>query len=103
LGFAGLPHLTGAPPGIRAVALDAGDGCVEPSAATVASGEYGLLTRPLFLYVSREALERRDVRRFLEYTLSHGRRLVAGAGSVPLTAEAYAENLRRVRAHGRSD
>ena len=54
---------------LKALAIDSGNGCVEPSAETAQAGEYTPLARPLFIYVSNakytdnEAVK--DVRRLL--------------------------------------
>ena len=37
---------------LKAVAIDSGAGCVEPSAETAQAGEYTPLARPLFIYVN---------------------------------------------------
>ena len=37
---------------LKAVAIDDGNGCVEPSAETAQAGEYTPLSRPLFIYVN---------------------------------------------------
>ena len=40
---------------LKAVAIDDGNGCVEPSAETAQAGEYTPLARPLFIYVKNSA------------------------------------------------
>ena len=37
---------------LKALAIDDGNGCVEPSAETAQAGEYTPLSRPLFIYVN---------------------------------------------------
>lgn len=40
---------------LKALAIDDGNGCVEPSAETARAGEYTPLSRPLFIYVKNSA------------------------------------------------
>lgn len=59
LGFLNFAQLRPLPtPGLRALAIDAGDGCVRPAVATIRDGSYGTLSRPLYLHASRSALGR---------------------------------------------
>ena len=39
---------------LKALAIDDGNGCVEPSAETAQAGEYTPLSRPLFIYVDNK-------------------------------------------------
>ena len=43
---------------LKALAIDSGNGCVEPSAETAQAGEYTPLSRPLFIYVKQRVLHR---------------------------------------------
>lgn len=51
---------------VQLVGVDAGDGCVTPSEATIADGSY-VLTQPLTLLVSQSALGRPEVQSLLWY------------------------------------
>jgi phosphate transport system substrate-binding protein len=58
--------------GVRPLALDAGRGCVFPTARSVRDGSYPALSRPLYLDVRTESLRDHEVRRFIrEYERSH--------------------------------
>jgi phosphate transport system substrate-binding protein len=88
LGYLGLSYFEQNREQLRAVSVDGGDGCVAPSAETVQSGEYKPLSRPLFIYVNRNALDDKlQVDAFLEFVLDNQRRLAQGALFVPLTPE----------------
>jgi phosphate transport system substrate-binding protein len=88
LGYLGLSYFEQNRERLRAVSVDGGDGCVAPSAETVQSGEYKPLSRPLFIYVNRNALDDKlQVDAFLEFILDNQRRLAKGALFVPLTPE----------------
>jgi phosphate transport system substrate-binding protein len=51
--------------GVKPLGLGAGRGCTSPTASAVRDGSYPALSRPLDLDVSRTALARPEVRRFL--------------------------------------
>lgn len=100
LGYFGYAYYEENQDQIRAVAVDDGGGCVQPSRETIGSGEYTPLARPMFIYVSGAALERPEVRSFVEYYMQNAEELVPQVGYVPLDAEAYASNLSRVQELG---
>jgi len=56
---------------LNLVKVDGGDGCVEPTVATIQSGEYKPLSRPLFMYPSTKALKRSEVQAFLQYIVDN--------------------------------
>ena len=55
---------------LKAVSIDNGRGCVAPSADTAMDGTYQPLTRPIFLYPSRAAIDRPEVLAFTRYATS---------------------------------
>ena len=61
-------------------------GAVFPSGATIESGEYTPLARPLFVYVSKKALQRPEVAAFLRFYLGAGQSVIAEVKSIPLPA-----------------
>jgi phosphate transport system substrate-binding protein len=69
---------------------------VAPSAATVMSGAYTPLSRPLFIYVSTKAAERPAVKKFAEFYLKNAPALATEVKYVPLPAEAYDAMLARL-------
>jgi phosphate transport system substrate-binding protein len=82
---------------VAALAIDAGQGPVAPSAESIASGEYPL-ARPLFMYFSADALRRPAVQRFAQFYVSNAVRLAPQVGYVPLPASAYETYAARLRA-----
>jgi phosphate transport system substrate-binding protein len=76
------------------VAIDNGKGPVAPSPESVANGTYTPLSRPIFIYPKIKALDRSDVRNFVEFYLTEGPALVREVGYIPLTASEY-ELVRR--------
>jgi len=68
---------------------------VAPSPATIESGEYPL-SRPMFIYVSADALRRPQVRRFVDYFIQNAATLAPTVGYVALPASAYTTYGERV-------
>ncbi|HSJ25560.1 MAG TPA: PstS family phosphate ABC transporter substrate-binding protein [Longimicrobiales bacterium] len=81
---------------LRAVAIDNGQGCVEATPATVASGEYAPLARPIFIYVRRDALERPEVAEFVRFYNEHAAELAREVGYVAAPQAAYDANMREI-------
>lgn len=77
---------------VKALEVDGGDGCVAPTAETIASNDYPI-SRDLFIYVNTDkAAENSTLVEFVDYYLSdEGIAAVEEAGYVPLTAEALEE------------
>ncbi len=63
--------------------------CVEPSINTVKSGEYQPLSRPLFIYVNVKALERPEVKEFVDFYLKNVEKISKQVGYIPLPPKAY--------------
>lgn len=81
---------------IRLVAVDAGDGCVEPTEANVQKGRYPL-QESLYLYVSEPRLDNLRLRSFMQFALENYPQLAATAASVvPATEKEIAEGERRL-------
>ncbi len=94
LGYFGYAYYIENTDQLQAVAVDSGNGPVAPSPETVESGAYTPLSRPLFIYVSKNALESRpEVREFVEFYLETAPDLVAEVGYVPLAAERYTDAI----------
>jgi phosphate transport system substrate-binding protein len=100
LGYFGYAYYAENVDGLRTVAIDAGNGCVEPTPETVKSGEYAPLARPLFLYVNRAALDRPEVASFVRFYMEHAPQLAPEVGYVPVDAETYVRNLSQIGRSG---
>ncbi len=66
--------------------------CVEPSDATVESGDYPL-SRPLFIYVKKTAMERPEVKEFVTFYLETTPDIIKDVGYTPAPAEDYERGL----------
>jgi phosphate transport system substrate-binding protein len=72
---------------LKALEVDGGKGCVAPSAETAQNDEYVPLSRPLFIYPSGEALEKAEVKAFVDYYLDNVNAVAEAVGFIPLTEE----------------
>ena len=59
---------------------------------TVLDGSYQPLARPIFVYVNAKSLERPEVKKFVEYYMTHGSKLAREVKYVPLPDKAYTLN-----------
>jgi len=90
IGYFGFAYYADNQDAVKAVSIDNGDGCVEPSLENARTGEYQPLSRPLFTYVAESALEREEVAEFCRFFVeqSTNQQLVADTvGYVPNTEE----------------
>ncbi len=86
-GYFGFSFYEGAQDQLNLVGVDAGDGCVKPSAETIQDGSYKPLARPLFMYPSSEAIARPEVKAFMDFVIANQQDIATAAKIVPLTEE----------------
>jgi phosphate transport system substrate-binding protein len=98
LGYFGYAYYEENANSLKAVEIDGGEGCVAPSPETVLDGTYTPLSRPLFVYVSTQALEERpEVQAFVDFYLDQqNASLVEEVGYIPLSDELYQAAQARV-------
>jgi phosphate transport system substrate-binding protein len=87
LGYFGFSYYEANQDKLNLVAVDSGDGCVAPSKETIQNGTYTPLSRPLFIYPSKDALAKPEVKAFVQYYLDNYDSLAETAQLVPMTAE----------------
>ncbi len=81
--------------GVRTLAVDGGDGCVEPTAETIADGSYPI-SRPLFIYVNAErAATSAALTDYVDAYLYESIDSVSEVGFVDLSAEDLAATRQR--------
>ena len=97
LGYFGYAFLIQNEDKVKAVGIDAGEGCVSPTAATIEAGEYLPLSRPLFIYVNRESLARPEVLAFVEFYMENAAQLATEVGYIRLSEAEYQGNLDAIR------
>lgn len=77
---------------LKAVSIDSGDGCVEPSAETAQAGEYTPLARPLFIYVKDEAYaDNEAVTEYVDYYIGNLEEIAEIGQFIPLSEDLYSE------------
>lgn len=98
LGFFGLAYYEENADKLRMVAVDGGEGCVEPSTETVSNGTYAPLSRPLFVYVNSTSVQNNPkVVDFINFYLDEAPSLLKDVGYVPLTPEEYKEQKEKFK------
>ena len=94
LGYFGYAYYYENKAKLKAVAIVNSKGkAVLPSEQAVIDGSYNPLARPIFIYVSEKALEKPEVRAFVEYYMKNGAKLASEVKYVPLPAKVYQANL----------
>jgi phosphate transport system substrate-binding protein len=96
LGYFGLSYLEENQGKIQGVQVDGGKGCVTPTKETVQDGSYTPLSRPLFIYPSDKALERPEVKAFIDFYVNNYQKIAEEALFVPLTEEQAAAAKQKI-------
>ncbi len=89
LGYFGLAYYLENKESLQAAAVNGGQGAVVPSMETVKNGTYAPLSRPIFIYVSKKAARRPEVKRFVEFYVKQAAQLVSEVKYVPLPEAEY--------------
>jgi len=92
MGYFGFSYYEQNQDTLKALAVDGGNGCVDPSVETAQDGSYAPLSRPLFVYVNNEALSRPEVAAFLTYYIDNAEQVAKDAQFVPLTDDQESES-----------
>jgi phosphate transport system substrate-binding protein len=94
LGYFGYAYYEENKDKLKLVAVDDGDeangkGPILPSPDSVRGGTYRPLSRPIFIYPKVKALDRPEIKAFVDFYLSDGPVLVREVGYIPLTEKEY--------------
>ena len=95
LGFIPFAYYEGNKGKLTLLPVDGGTGPVTPTPETIEKGTYKPLSRPVFIYVSKQAAERPEVRKFVEFYLRNADALVREVHYVSLGAASYAASLEK--------
>ena len=95
LGFFGLAYYEENTEKLKLVAIDDGKGPVFPSEKTVKDGTYQPLSRPIFIYVSRKAAEKSEIKEFVDFYLKSAAKLVKQVKYIPFPDAIYKKGLDR--------
>ena len=88
LGYFGFSYYEANQDKLNLVAVcDGGGDCVKPSSESIQDGSYKPLSRPLFMYPSAKAMQRPEVKGFMDFVLANQDAIAKAAKIVPLTGE----------------
>lgn len=91
IGYFGFSYYQESGGNLKAVSIDNGNGCVEPTVQTALDNSYAPLSRPLFIYTRESFLQQKpEVLGFVKYYLDNTETLVPDVGFVPMS-EALAQ------------
>jgi phosphate transport system substrate-binding protein len=88
MGYFGFSYYEAAADSLNLVGVDSGDGnCVKPSLETIQDGSYKPLSRPIFMYPSAKAMQRPEVKAFMDFVVAQAPAIAEAAKIVPMTDE----------------
>ncbi len=100
LGYFGYAYYAANRDKLKLVSVDGGKGCVVPRADTLADNRYQPLSRPIFIYVSKSAVARREAKAFASFYVDPDNAgLVEKTGYVPLPISASLSAGRRLESN----
>jgi phosphate transport system substrate-binding protein len=107
LGYFGLAYYEENRDRLKAIPIDDeddtnGKGPILPTRKNIEKGIYQPLSRPLFIYINKKSLERKEVQDFVEFYLKNAYRIIEEVKYVPLPKQVYqlVENRFRNRITG---
>lgn len=93
LGYFGYAYYVENSDKLKVLAIDGGDGCVEPTPETINDGSYAPLSRPLFVYVKKASLANPAVVAFMDFYMANSQALVRDVGYIEVHPDAYAAEV----------
>jgi len=97
LGYFGFSYYEANTDTMQAFAVDGGKGCVEPTIDSITKGDYPI-SRPLYVYVSKKALARPEVKAFVNDYVDNATQLATDAKFVPAPQAALDESKQAIGA-----
>ena len=85
LGYFGFSYYEQNQDKLNLIAVNGGNGCVKPSSADIQNGNYKPLSRPLFMYPSAKALQRPEVKAFMDFVVASYQDIAKASQIVPMT------------------
>jgi phosphate transport system substrate-binding protein len=92
LGYFGLGYYIENKEKLKLLGIDAGDGSKTPTPESVRDGSYKPLSRPLYIYVRKDSLEKPGVQEFVKYYLASADDVAPQVGYVAVTEQIAKEN-----------
>jgi len=97
LGYFGYAYYASNKDKLKLVAIDGGNGPVKPTEKTINNGEYAPLSRPIFIYIRKDSLDRPEVQAFTQFYIENAALLASEVGYIPLPIAVYKRALERVQ------
>lgn len=97
LGYFGYAYYVENQDKLKVVPIDGGSGPVIPGQETILNNEYAPLSRPLFIYINKGALNKPEVMAFIDYYLSQGDELVEEVGYVRVDDPTKSANYAKIK------
>ena len=97
LGYFGYAYYKENTDKLKALGIDSGEGCVDPTPEAIENGSYKPLARPLFIYVNTKSLEKTEVTEFVEFYLNNASQLLTEVGYIPLESIHYDAMLNKIK------
>ncbi|MFV2198246.1 PstS family phosphate ABC transporter substrate-binding protein [Nocardiopsis sp. LOL_012] len=89
-------YFTEAGDSVKALQIDGGEGCVEPTLENVQNGSYSPLGRGLYVYASDLALQEQAAVEFMNFYIDNSGEITELAGFVPLTDDQMADATAKI-------
>lgn len=96
LGYFGYAYYAANQDKLKLVPIDGGKGPIAPTQTTINNGTYAPLSRPIFIYVRPDALDRKEVRVFVDFYIDSAAMLASEVGYIPLPDAVYAGAKKRI-------
>ncbi|MCS1351601.1 PstS family phosphate ABC transporter substrate-binding protein [Mechercharimyces sp. CAU 1602] len=96
LGYFGYHYYIENKDKLKAVKIKADADAVEPTEETINDGSYKL-SRPVFIYPNKQALQKKEVKAFIEYYLTDGKELIPSVGYILMPEEEYEKALELIK------
>ncbi len=96
LGYFGFAYYENNKDKLKIVPIDGGTGPIAPTAVTINDGTYAPLSRPMFIYVRKDALDRPEVMAFIKFYIETVPSLATEVGYIPMPEAVYQRVMERI-------
>lgn len=98
-GYFGYTYFEENSDSLKALSIDSGNGCIEPSAETAQAGEYTPLARPLFIYVNTtKYADNPALAEYVDFYIANLEQIAEVGQFIPLSEDLYAETQSELEA-----
>jgi len=97
LGYFGYAYYIENKDKLKLLAIDDGKGAVLPTEKTIRSREYSPLSRPLYIYASKESLKKQEVQDFVRFYLEEVNSLLKEVGYVSLPENELEKQIEKLK------